>query len=44
MLEPGRRDAASAGKTMMVPMSNSSLLPLRHDLAGDMPSIKSGRG
>jgi len=28
MVEAGRRDAASAGKTMMVPMLNSLWLPL----------------
>jgi hypothetical protein len=28
MVEAGRREAASAGKTMMVPMLNSLWLPL----------------
>ena len=35
MLRAGRRDAASAGKSMMVPMFRSFWLPPGHDLAGD---------
>jgi hypothetical protein len=39
----GRREAASAGKSMMVPMFRSLWLPRGHDLAGDM-MIKNKRG
>jgi hypothetical protein len=32
---PSRREAASAGNSMMVPMFSSLWLPRRHDFAGD---------
>jgi hypothetical protein len=36
MAEPGRREAASAGNSMMVPIVRSLWLPHGHDLASDM--------
>ena len=36
MVEPSRREAASAGNSMMVPIVRSLWLPHGHDLAGDM--------
>ena len=36
MVEPGRREAASAGNSMMVPMFRSFWLPHGHDPAGDI--------
>ena len=36
MVEPGRREAASAGNSMMVPIARSLWLPHGHDLAGDI--------
>jgi hypothetical protein len=44
MLEPGRRDAASAGNSMMVLMSGSLWLAAWLDFAGDRPSLRTGRG
>ena len=43
MVEPSRRDAASAGNSMMVPMPNSLRLPLSRDLRR-RPSLRTGRG
>jgi hypothetical protein len=36
MVEPSRREAASAGNSMMVPIVRSLWLPRGHDLAGDI--------
>jgi hypothetical protein len=36
MVEPSRREAASAGNSMMVPIVRSLWLPHGHDLAGDI--------
>ena len=36
MVEPSRREAASAGNSMMVPIARSLWLPHGHDLAGDI--------
>ena len=36
MVEPSRREAASAGNSMMVPIVRSFWLPHGHDLAGDI--------
>jgi hypothetical protein len=44
MVEPGRREAASAGNSMMVPMFRSFWLPHGNDLAGDMPLFRTERG
>jgi hypothetical protein len=46
MVEPDRREAASAGNSMMVPMFRSLWLPPGRnlDLAGDMPSFRTERG
>lgn len=44
MDEPGRREAASAGNSMMVPIIRSLLLPHELDLAADMPSFRTERG
>ena len=40
----GRREAASAGNSMMVPMFRSLSLPRGRDLAGDMRSFRTERG
>jgi hypothetical protein len=44
MLEPSRREAASAGNSMMVPMFRSLWLPHGHDLASDMRLFRTERG
>jgi hypothetical protein len=36
MVEPSRREAASAGNSMMVPIVPSLWLPREHDPAGDI--------